>query len=73
MKFYNLGHKTFETDFNLSHMDSHALSPFGSDLKAYVLEATKTWHVQHKLCDCRCDTVIFWYNDNVLTRVMEQN
>ena len=26
-------------------MDSHTLSPFGSDLKAHVLEATTTWHV----------------------------
>ena len=27
---------------NLSHMDSHALCTFGSDLKASFLEATKT-------------------------------
>ena len=24
------------------------LSPFGSDLKAYILEATRTWHVQRE-------------------------
>ena len=32
-------------------MDSHALSPFGSDLKAYILEVTRTWPVQHKFSD----------------------
>ena len=29
-------------------MDSHDLSPFRSDLKAYVLEATGTWYVNHE-------------------------
>ena len=45
-------------------MDSHARSPFGSDLKAYTLEATRTWHVQNEFSDCRCDTVCIWYNDS---------
>ena len=53
---------------NLSHIDSHALNPFGPDLKAYILEPTGTWHVQHEFSDCRCDTVFIWYNDNFLTR-----
>ena len=38
-------------------MDAHALSPFGSDLKACILEASRTWHVQNEFSDCRCDTV----------------
>ena len=33
-------------------MDSHALSFFGPDLKVYILEATRTWHVQHEFFDC---------------------
>ena len=55
-------------------MDSHTLSPlsFGSDFKAYILEATRTWQVQHEFSDCRCDTVCIWYNDNFLTRGAEQ-
>ena len=40
----------------------------GSDLKAYILEATRTWHIQHEFSDCRCDKVCIWYNDNFLTR-----
>ena len=28
-------------------MDSHDLSPFGSDLKAYILEATRTCYAHH--------------------------
>ena len=28
MKFYNLGHKTFETDFNNAGLESSILSPF---------------------------------------------
>ena len=39
---------------NLSHMDSLALSHFGSDLKAHILEAAKNWHVQHEFSGCRC-------------------
>ena len=38
-------------------MDSHALNPFASDLKAYILEATTTRHLQHELSDRRSDTV----------------
>ena len=45
-------------------MDSHDLSSFGSDLKAYISEATTTWYVHHEFSDCRCDTVCIWYNDN---------
>ena len=29
----------------------------GSYLKAYILEATSTWHIQHELSDCICDIV----------------
>ena len=48
---------------NLSHMHSHDLISFGLDLKAFILEAIRTWHVQHELADHKCDTVCFWYND----------
>ena len=37
-------------------MDSHDLSSFGSDLKAYISEATMTWYIHHEFSDCRCDT-----------------
>ena len=40
----------------------------GSDLKACMLEATRTWHVQHEFSDCRCDIVFIRYKDNFLTR-----
>ena len=33
------------------------LALFGSDLKACILEAAKTLHVQHEFYDCRCDIV----------------
>ena len=58
---------------NLNHMDSHALRPFGSDLKAFILEVTKAWHVQHEFSDCRCDTVYIWYSDIFLTRGWNRN
>ena len=32
-------------------MDSHALNFFGSGLKAYILEAAKTRHVQQEFSD----------------------
>ena len=51
---------------NLRHMDSHDLSPFGSELKAYILEATRTWYAHHEFSDSRCDTVCIWYNENFL-------
>ena len=54
-------------------MDSHDLSPFGSDLKAYILEASGTWYVHHEFSDCRCDTVCIWYNDKRSHKGMEQN
>ena len=38
-------------------MDSHDLSSFGSDLRAYISEAITTWYVHHQFSDCRCDTV----------------
>ena len=53
-------------------MDSHDLSPFGSDLKAYMLEATGTWYVRHEFSDCRRDTVCIWYNDKRSYKGMEQ-
>ena len=39
---------------------------------AYILEATSTWHIQHEFYDCRCDIVCIWYNDNFLTRGVQQ-
>ena len=38
-----------------------------SYLKAYMLEATRTWHIQHEFSDWRCDIVCIWCNDNFLT------
>ena len=38
-----------------------------SDLKAYILDATRAWHVQHEFSDCRCDIVCIWCNDKFLT------
>ena len=54
-------------------MDSHDLSSFGSDLKAYIPEATTTWYVHHEFSDCRCDTVCMWYNDNFLAGAWNKN
>ena len=53
---------------NLSHTDSHALSPVGG-----FWEATRTWYVQHDFSDCRCGIVRMWYNDNFLTRGCNKN
>ena len=49
-------------------MDSHDLSSFGSDLKAYTSEANTTWYVHHEFSDCRCDIICIWYNDNFIAR-----
>ena len=49
-------------------MESDALSPFGSDLKVYILEATRTWHGQHEFSDCRCYIACILHNNNVLMR-----
>ena len=40
----------------------------GSDLKGYILEATRTWYEQHEFSDCRCDIVFVRHKDNFLTR-----
>ena len=58
---------------NLRHMDSHDLSSFGSDLMAYISEASTTWYVHHEFSDCRGDTVFIWYNDNSLARGWNKN
>ena len=34
------------------------LALLGSDLKAYILEAGRTWHVQHKVSDCSCEKLL---------------
>ena len=47
--------KLLQSLTKLSDMISHAVSPFRSDLKAYILEATSIWHVQHEVSDCICD------------------
>ena len=49
-------------------MISHALSSNVLILRAYILETTRRWHIQHEFSDCRCDIVCIWYNDNFLTR-----
>ena len=46
----------------------HVLDLLGSDLKAYILEATRTWHVQHEFSNCRCDIVFVTHKDNFLRR-----
>ena len=38
----------------------------GSDLKGYILEATRTWHAQHKFSHCTCDIVFVRHKDNFL-------
>ena len=48
-------------------MVSHALSPVVL-IYGYILEATRTWYMQYKFFDCRCDIVCIWYNDNFLTK-----
>ena len=47
-------------------MVSQAL--LGSDVKAYIMEVTRTWHVQHEFSDCRCDIACIWCNENFLTK-----
>ena len=37
-------------------------------LKTYVLEATRTWYIEHEFSDCRCDIVCIWYNVKFLER-----
>ena len=36
--------------------------------KANILEAARTWHIQHEFFDCRFDIVGIMYNNNFLTR-----
>ena len=33
-----------------------------------MLEATRTWCIQHEFSDCRCDIVYIWYNDKFLKK-----
>ena len=57
---------------NMNHIVSHGLSAAGLR-KAYILEATRTWHVQHEFSDCRCDMICFRYKDNFLTSGCNKN
>ena len=60
--------------FNLNHMVSlMVLASVGSDFKAYILEATGTWHVQHESFDCRCDIVSIRHKENFLTKECNKN
>ena len=45
----------------------------GSDLKAFVLEAARTWHVQHEFSDCICDIVFIRHKDDFLTMGCNKN
>ena len=36
-----------------------------SDLKTYIVEATGTWHAQHKFSDERCDIAFGWHIQSV--------
>ena len=59
---------------NLNHMVSlMVLASVGSDLKAYILEATGTWHVQHESFDCRGDIVSIRHKENFLTKECNKN
>ena len=49
------------------------LALVGSDLKAYTLEATRTWHFQHEFSDCICDVVFIRNKDNFLTKGCNKN
>ena len=49
------------------------LALVASDLKAYILEATRTWHVQHEFSGCVCEIVFIRHKDNVLTRGYNKN
>ena len=58
--------------FNFTQFVSHGLTC--SELccahmkKAYILEAMRTWYIQHEFSDCRCDIVCIWYNDKFLKK-----
>ena len=49
-------------------MVSHCLNPGEFSLKAYILQATKIWHVQHEFSDYICDIVFIRHKDNFLIR-----
>ena len=49
------------------------LDLLGSDLKDYILETTRTWHVQHEFSDCRCDIVFVRHKDDFLARGCNKN
>ena len=49
-------------------MVSHALSPVVLILKAYILETTRTSHIQLEFSDWKYDIVCIWYNDNFIAR-----
>ena len=49
------------------------LASVGSDLKAYILEATGTWHVQHESFDGRGDIVSIRRKENFLPKECNKN
>ena len=53
-------------------MVSRGLRPVGLRFIAYILGATRTWHVQHEFSDCRRDIVFVRHKDNLLTREVQQ-
>ena len=61
--FYLIWHTWFDMDLALVDLD----------LKAYILDATWTWHVQNKFSDCISDIVFIRYRDNFLTRGCNKN
>ena len=49
------------------------LALVGSDLKAYILEATRTLHLQHEFSDFICDIVFIRHKDKFLTIGCDKN
>ena len=54
-------------------MDSHALSPSGLDLMAYIMEAIRTWNANVNFLIADVIKVCTLYNDNSLTRRWDKN
>ena len=36
--------------------------------KAHILEATRTWYIQHEFSDSRYNIICIWYNDEFLKK-----
>ena len=57
--------------FNFTQFISHGLTCSElccAHIKRHILEATRTWYIQHEFSDCKCDIVRIWYNDKFLKK-----